>query len=214
MLTGSREDYIKAVYLNNEGLRKTTNKDLSELFQISPASVSEMMKKLMGLGHVLKDEHLGYLLSQNTKEEAENLIRKHRLWEVFFVEKLKLNWADVHQDAEILEHATSDLIADGLNEFLGYPQYCPHGSLIYGNGGLGNLVALSQLPLNTSGTLIKVKDSKDLLEYLEHLKLDLNTKFKIVKIEPYEGNIHIRVDDQIIAVSYKAAKDLFTGDIK
>lgn len=213
MLTGSREDYIKAVYLNNEAHKKTTNKELSDLFGISPASVSEMMKKLISLGHIEKDSILGFKLKDTIRTEAQNLIRKHRLWEVFFVEKLKLNWADVHQDAEILEHATSDLIADGLNEFLGYPQYCPHGSVIYGNGGSDNLVALSLLKEGQSGTLIKVKDSKELLAYLEHNQLHLNTHFMITKVENYEGNVHLRIDSRDVAISYKAAQDLYIGDI-
>lgn len=213
MLTGSREDYIKAVYLNNESQIKTTNKDLADLFSISPASVSEMMKKLINLEHVTKDVKLGYRLNKQTQQEAQNLIRKHRLWEVFFVEKLQLNWADVHQDAEILEHATSDLIANGLNEFLGFPQYCPHGSLIYGNGGIENLVALTQLKESNKGTLIKVKDSKELLAYLEEQSLHLNTEFEVLKIESYQGNIHLQLMDRTISISYKAAQDLYIGDI-
>lgn len=212
-MTGSREDYLKAVYLNNEEGIKTTNKALSEMFKISPASVSEMMKKLVGLGHLKKDTKLGYVLSDENATEAQMLIRKHRLWEVFFVEKLKLNWADVHQDAEVLEHATSSMIADSLNEYLGYPQYCPHGSLIYGNGGKKNLKPLSEVKLGYRGTLLKVKDSKELLEYLESIDLNLNTKFKIIKIEPYEGNVHIETDQGIKFVSYKASQDLYVGDI-
>lgn len=213
MLTGSREDYIKSVYLNNENNIKTTNKDLALAFDISPASVSEMMKKLCKLGHLKKDTKLGYTLSDESTLEAQSLIRKHRLWEVFFVEKLKLNWADVHQDAEILEHTTSDLIADHLNEFLGYPQYCPHGSVIYGNGGKQNLVALVDVNIGNKGTLIKVQDSKELLEYLEVIQLPLNTQFELIQKEPYEGNLHIKVNKRIISISYKAAVELYIGDV-
>lgn len=213
MRTGSREDYLKAVYLNNENNIKTSNKDLAVMFNISAASVSEMMKKLTELGHLKKDTGLGYVLSEESQIEAQALIRKHRLWEVFFVEKLKLNWADVHEDAEILEHATSNLIEDHLNEFLGYPQYCPHGSVIYGNGGKKNLLPLGDMVVGQSGTLTKVKDSKELLEYLEDIDLGLNTEFKLVKVEPYEGNLHIETKDRIIFVSNKASLDLYIGDI-
>lgn len=212
-MTGSREDYLKAVYLNNEQNIKTTNKGLAEMFNISPASVSEMMKKLMTLGHIEKNSKLGYVLNEDNAAEARMLIRKHRLWEVFFVEKLKLNWADVHQDAEVLEHATSMTIADSLNEYLGYPQYCPHGSVIYGNGGKKNLKPLSDLEIGYQGTLLKVKDSKELLEYLESIDLNLNTDLKIIKIEPYEGNVHIETNNGVKYVSFKASQDLYIGDI-
>lgn len=212
-MTGSREDYIKAVYLNNEAEVKTTNKYLADLFGISAASVSEMMKKLVQLGHLEKHSKLGYTLTEENRKEAQILIRKHRLWEVFFVEKLKLNWADVHQDAEVLEHTTSDLIADSLNEFLGFPQYCPHGSVIYGNGGSKNLKPLSKLEVGVQGTLYKVKDSKELLEYLENIDLTLNTKFKIMSIEPYEGNVNLETDNGPRSISYKASQDLYVGDI-
>lgn len=214
MLTGSREDYIKAVYLSNEGLVKISNKDLAERFNISAASVSEMMKKLIGLGHLKKDTQLGYILSDTTEEEAKLIIKKHRLWEVFFVEKLGLNWADVHQDAEILEHSTSDILAERLNEFLEYPKYCPHGSVIYGNGGSKDLQALVNLEVGMTGKLIKVKDSKELLEYLDSVGLDRSETLKVIKIEPYKGNIHIETKDGNIGISYTAAQDLYIGDLK
>lgn len=214
MLTGSREDYIKAVYLKNEANEKITNKDLAIKFDISPASVSEMMKKLIALGHINKDKELGYILNQSTEEEAKLLIKKHRLWEVFFVQKLNLDWADVHKDAEILEHSTSDLIADALNAFLDFPKYCPHGSVIYGNGGIDDLKPLSSLKVGQSGKLIKVTDSKELLAYMDSKNLHLNTELKVIGVESYDGNVEIETSVGQIALSHKAAEALFIGDIQ
>ncbi len=213
MMSGTREDYLKIVFLSNEKEEKISNKELAETFNISPASVSEMMKKLVELKHLSKDPQLGYKLSEHSKEEAKNLIRKHRLWEVFFVEKLGLNWADVHGDAEILEHTTSDLIADHLNEFLDYPMYCPHGSVIYGNGGQDDLHLLSSMKKGERGLFIKVQDSKELLAYLEHINLTLNTEILVLDLEPYDGNVIIEVEGRKLSVSHKAASEMYLGGL-
>ncbi len=212
MLSISREDYLKEVFIMNEKSEKITNKILAQRLSVSAASVSEMMKKLTQTGFVLKDAKKGYTLSSESFTEAQNLIRKHRLWEVFLVEKLGLSWADVHDDAEVLEHGTSNLLADHLNIFLGHPKYCPHGSIIYGNGGMKDLTAIKDLELNQVVTLRKVSDSSELLSYLEDKGLNLGDEMTLIKVEPFEGNFHLETQNGLVLISYKAACNLYVEE--
>ena len=117
MMSPNREDYIKTIFNQNEKNIKLNNKRLAELLNVSPASTSEMIRKLIESGHVERDSKKGLTLTTKGREEAETLVQKHRLWEVFLVEHLGYSWTEVHDDAEILEHSTSDKLAKRLNQF-------------------------------------------------------------------------------------------------
>lgn len=208
-MTPNREDYIKIIFAMNEKNSKLTNKELAETLEISQASASEMVRKLIDSERVTKDKVLGLKLTEKGIKEAQDLVRKHRLWEVFLVEHLNYTWTEVHEDAEVLEHVTSTVLADRLSEFLGNPKYCPHGSIIYGNqASQKNLNNLASLSVGDRATFIRVRDDQELLKYIETLNLQLNDSFELVKIDPYEGPYHINVDGKDIAISYKAAHDM------
>lgn len=212
MLSANREDYIKKVFQMNEIKAKLTNKELALSLSVSPASSSEMIKKLIESEHLLKDKVYGFKLTDKGRDEASKLIRNHRLWEVFLVEKLGFSWSEVHDEAELLEHVTSSVLGDRLNEFLEYPQYCPHGSVIYGNRGeLDNLVLLSDLTLNEAGIIRKIDDNPELLRYLEERGVRLNQSFIVSKIEPFEGPFHIKFNEEEIMLSYKALSQVWIG---
>lgn len=215
MLTKNKEDYIKTIFSMNERKEKLSNKDLASILNVTAASSSEMIKKLMKSGHVLRDESLGFTLSEDAFEEGKQLIKKHRLWEFFLVKELGLLWDEVHDDAELLEHVTSDHLYDKLNEYLSKPKYCPHGSIIYGNGASlnHNLIPMSDLKSGDKATLMRVKDRSDLLAYVENLGFHLGSTFELINVDPYEGPFHIKIDDRELIVSYKAVQDLYVEPI-
>lgn len=208
-MTPNREDYIKIIFEMNERSEKVTNKALAEHLGVSPASVSEMTRKLIEANLAVKDPKKGITLAQEGNSEAQNLIRKHRLWEVFLVEHLNYSWSTVHDDAEVLEHVTSDKLADRLSEFMGNPAYCPHGSIIYGNYKEGQqLQSLLSLKVGAKGVITKIVEDKALLEYIASLGLKLGQNFEVMAMDPYEGPVHLKVNNQMIALSYKAAQDI------
>lgn len=128
-MSRSLEDYLKGIYTLKEK-EQYSNKNLAEYLNISPASVSEMIKKLEKDNYV-KINGREIELSEKGYTIAENIIRKHRVWEVFLVEKLGFSLEEIHEEAEKLEHVTSEKLLEKLEQFLFYPKECPHGSPIY-----------------------------------------------------------------------------------
>ena len=159
-----------------------------------------MIKKLIKSGHVLRDEKLGFTLSPHAFEEGKQLIKKHRLWEFFLVKELGL-----------LEHVTSDHLFEKLNDYLDKPKFCPHGSIIYGNGAnlRHDLILMSELKVGQKARLVRVKDRSELLSYVENLGFHLGSKFKLINVDPYEGPFHITIEDKELLVSFKAVQDLY-----
>lgn len=210
-MTPHREDYIKAIYNYNENKEKVTNKLLAESLEISPPSVSEMISKLIEAKILTKDKVYGYLLSEKGCLEAQRLINKHRLWEVFLVEHLGYTWDQVHDDAEVLEHATSDLLLDRLNEFLKYPTFCPHGSVIYGNESqLSKLEALSNIRKGKIFTIRKISDGEGLASYLFNKKVSLDRSYTLNNIDSFDGSIEIKDEEgTLISLSSKAMNMIY-----
>ena len=110
--------------------KKINNKQIVSGLDVSAASVSEMISKLLKEGLVEHSPYQGVQLTESGLASASALIRKHRLWEVFLVEHLNYSWNEVHDDAEVLEHVTSGTLADHLEAYLGHPKFCPHGGMI------------------------------------------------------------------------------------
>lgn len=131
-MNSNRQDYILTIYRLSEEVGYTSNKEISEYFQISKASVSEMIKKLVAEG-LVKSEKNRISLTEEGNKEAESLLSTHRIWEYFLTEILGMPKESVHEQADLLEHATSRELKDALNRYLGYPSKCPHGQDIFIN---------------------------------------------------------------------------------
>lgn len=132
VLNSSRQDYLQAVYRLSLKRGYTTNKEISAYLRISKASVSEMIRKLMADGK-LELQKNNISLSTEGEKEAKTVLSKHRIWEYFLVEVLKMEHEGVHEQADLLEHVTSDALRDALNKYLGYPTLSPNGKFIYEN---------------------------------------------------------------------------------
>lgn len=126
----SKEDYLKTIYELGGEEQQVNNKDIAKVLKISPPSVSEMIKKLLQDGSVEYTVYKGIKLTKQGAEEAKKIRRRHLLWEVFLVDKLGYPLEEVHDEAEKLEHITTNKLEERLDQFLNYPKACPHGSKI------------------------------------------------------------------------------------
>lgn len=129
-MSPTKEDYLKVLFELGARKNQVPNKEIAERLSISPPTVTEMMNSLVKVGWIEYTPYKGSMLTSAGAEYAKRLIRKHRLWEVFLVENLEFSIDDVHDEAEVLEHSTSDILADRLEKYLNYPQHCPHGGAI------------------------------------------------------------------------------------
>ena len=132
MHTLTEENYLKGIFkLSQDSLQKITPTAIAEELAVNAASVIDMLKKLSEKGLIDYNKKDGARLSNKGKALAINIVRKHRLWEVFLYDKLKFSWDEIHEMAEQLEHIKNDNLADRLDAFLDFPQFDPHGAVSY-----------------------------------------------------------------------------------
>ena len=212
--TLTEENYLKAILnisLLNNG--KASTNAISEETGTSAASVSDMLKKLHDKKLIKYEKYKGVSLSKKGKDIAINILRKHRLWETFLVEKLNFNWENVHDVAEQLEHIESGELIDKLDVFLGFPKFDPHGEPIPSKDGdipKTNTVSLSKLKIGEIGVVMGVGlDDTKFLEYLNKLRINIGTKIELLEVIKFDNSIMIKIDGNISHVSKDVAKELF-----
>lgn len=198
-LSTSEEDYLKTIYRIGEdtGLPATTNA-IAQQLETKPASVTDMMRKLSGKKLIDYEKYKGVQLSSRGKTAAKSLIRKHRLWEYFLVEKLKFNWDEVHDIAEQLEHIQSPELVQKLETFLDFPAFDPHGDPIPDAEGMMRNTGgqpLNELPAGSKGTVVNVKDSSSpFLKYLDRIGVGLGTHITIEELFDFDQSVQILID--------------------
>ena len=214
MLSRTEENYLKAIYKGSEKENGKVNTNaIAAITQTSAASVTDMLKRLSEKELVIYQKYKGVSLTKEGSSIATSLIRKHRLWEYFLVEKLDFSWAEVHDIAEELEHVPSDELIDKLDDFLGNPKYDPHGDPIPNADGKFTIRAqrsLDGLPVGSKGILLGVKEhDRDFLEYLSKIQISLGTDIEIIERNTYDGSLTIKVDNQSqYLISQKVSKNL------
>jgi len=215
MFSDSEENYLKAIFhlerFTKEGV--STNA-IAEQMQTKASSVTDMLKKLSDKKLVNYIKYQGVTLSKEGRKTAANIIRKHRLWEVFLVEKLDFNWDEVHPIAEELEHIKSTELINRLEKFLGYPKHDPHGDPIPDkNGNFTPLQKLfvSDLKVGESAHIIGVKDSSPaFLQYSEKMKLILGIKITVLEKISFDNSVSIKIDDEkVLNISEHIAQNLY-----
>ena len=215
MPTRSAEDYIKHIYhLSSSGSKANTG-SLASLLGISPASVSEMVNRLSADGWITNEPYHGFKLTKKGQKIAVNLVRKHRLIEVFLQQHLKYKWDEVHAEAEKLEHAISDNFIDKLEEYLGFPEFDPHGDPIPDKNGR---IAATYYRLLSSAEegkdymVAKVNDaSTEILQYLSKIGLKLNTNINLNKKIDFDGSVLITLEGEKHLLSRKMAELIFVA---
>ncbi|TVZ47989.1 metal-dependent transcriptional regulator [Olleya sp. Hel_I_94] len=218
MITLTEENYIKAIYhLGKQGAEVVSTNAISESIQTKASSVSDMLKKLSEKGYANYVKYQGVNLTEKGQSIAINIIRKHRLWEVFLVEKLNFTWDEVHEVAEHLEHIRSEKLIDELDAFLEYPNHDPHGDPIpdkHGNFKYIEKIMLSQAIIGKTYKCVGVDDtSSAFLKYLDSNKIALGTKIVVVQKEPYDNSVKIKFGEYELMVSQNVAKNLFLKEV-
>jgi DtxR family transcriptional regulator, Mn-dependent transcriptional regulator len=210
----TEENYLKAIYgLSQKNKEKITPSALAHTLEVNAASVVDMIKKLTEKKLISYDKIKGVRLTDKGSKVAITVVRNHRLWEVFLLEKLGYSWDVVHEIAEQLEHIKHEELADRLDDFLGYPEYDPHGDPIpKANGELpkGASTLLSEMEPGESCKVAAVKDtSTAFLQYLQQLAVGIGTKIKVLEKIPFDGSIVIQLGkDNKKTVSRKFADSL------
>lgn len=214
MFSLSEENYLKAIFhLENSLKSGVSTNALAEEMQTKASSVTDMVKRLSDKDLVNYKKYQGVKLSKAGKEAAIEVIRKHRLWEVFLVEKLNFNWDEVHEVAEQLEHIKSEKLTNELDKFLEYPKRDPHGDPIpdaQGNFNVSNRVLLSKLNPGETGICIGVKDSStEFLQYLDKNNISLGKNMEVIEKEDFDKSMLIRMDDQELRISNQISANLY-----
>ncbi|AWW28697.1 metal-dependent transcriptional regulator [Echinicola strongylocentroti] len=200
-LTYAEENYLKAIYhLSEGGQHNVSTNDLSKEMKTKPASVSDMLRRLSEKAVINYRKYYGVTITEEGKKSALQIIRKHRLWEVFLVEKLMFSWDEVHEVAEELEHVKSNLLIQRLDDFLGNPKYDPHGDPIpdeYGDVKARPRMPLNGLHINDGGQIVAVKDSSAaFLRYLDKVGAYIGARIKILDKVEFDGSLEILVDNK------------------
>ena len=207
-MSQSIEDYLKGILIL-KGKREYSNKNLAETLNVSPASVSEMIRKLEKEGYLIINKK-EVTLTERGEIKAKGVIRRHRVWEVFLADKLGYSLEEIHDEAEILEHVTSEKLLRKLEKFLFYPQTCPHGGPIiydYNNLNPDKIRQLSEVEVGDKITILKVEDNIELYDYLKELNVQINEKYVVKKIDPFNGPIYMFLNNETEKiVAYEAAK--------
>ncbi len=213
-LSLAEENYLKAIYHLSDGgdLGVSTNAIAEEL-STKPASVSDMIRKLSQKDVVDYQKYKGVQISKKGKQMALQVIRKHRLWEVFLVEKLNFTWDEVHEVAEQLEHIKSPMLISRLDKFLGYPTMDPHGDPIpneHGEIKENPQLPLTELSIESKGIVVKVPDGDpSLLRHLDKIKMRLGSIIQIKDIVEYDQSVLIQIDQSSeVYISGEIAKNI------
>lgn len=217
MLTFTEENYLKAIYhLSENGSKEVNTNSISESLCTRPASVSDMMQKLGKKKVINYTKYRGVTLTEKGNAIALQVIRKHRLWEVFLVEKLKFNWDEVHDIAEQLEHIQSSVLIERLDEFLGFPAFDPHGDPIPNAKGemkAKQKVALSDLQLGKYKIVVSLKETSPVfLQYLDKIGIYIGAKIKVLERIEYDLSQELQIDEKkVVIVSNDVAKNIYVA---
>lgn len=213
-MTISEENYIKVIYhLSLVSPKGVNTNAIAGMLDTKASSVTDMLKKLSEKELVYYQKYQGVTLTEKGFHSAKMIVRKHRLWEVFLVEKLNFAWDEVHEIAEELEHIKSESLIDKLDSFLGFPDFDPHGDPIPNANGVikkVNKLLLSEAVINNNYVCIGVKDSSsDFLQYLDKQNIALGSTIKVKAKEPFDDTLTIEINSKEIMVSNKIASNLY-----
>ena len=217
MLSYTEENYLKAIYHLSEGGEKAVlTNELADAMSTKPASVTDMIKKLSTKKLIAYEKYYGVTITKQGKADALAIIRKHRLWETFLVEKLKFNWDQVHDVAEQLEHIQSPLLIEKLDAFLGHPIADPHGHAIPDKNGkihVAQQIPLGEINENKTATVSAVKrGSPSFLQYLSKIGVYIGAHVAILEKTEFDGSVEILIDKKKKAfISKEAALNILVS---
>ncbi|HBB6316491.1 metal-dependent transcriptional regulator [Staphylococcus delphini] len=211
MLTEEKEDYLKAI-LSHDGINTyVSNKTLSRFLNIKPPSVSEMVGRLEKEGYVMTKPYKGVKLSELGLSYTLDVIKRHRLIELFLIEVLNYTWEEVHVEAEVLEHRVSKLFVERLDELLKYPKTCPHGGVIPRDNHFEEIYKIPLLSFEEGDvvTIRRVRDRSELLVFLSSKALSIGDTVKVIVKDDINRLMELENKGEKIVLSYQNAEVIF-----
>ena len=213
MRTSSEEDYLKAIYALSINDKGASTNALANHLNMKASSITDMLKKLSDKGWVNYEKYKGASLNVDGKIIALSIVRTHRLWETFLVNKLNFKWDEVHEIAEQLEHIKSNELVDRLDDFLGNPKFDPHGDPIPNKDheitDARKRSYLSEVEVNRDVIIIGVKDSSaQLLQYLEKENMILGKNIIVLEIHDFDKSLRISINGKELNISERVAQNV------
>jgi DtxR family Mn-dependent transcriptional regulator len=215
----SKEDYLSVIYKSSDSNGEIKANQIAEKLNVSGAAVTDMLRKLSKEGYVDYKRYKGIKLTYSGEEYARNMVRRHRIWEVFLHQIVGLPWDKVHGEAENLEHSSSDELIDRLDKMLDFPEFDPHGDPIPDrNGKMPN--SNSGVPLSTiePGNIVRVNRVPDFdssfLQYISKIGIELNKEITVLDTLEFDHSVSIRVDKKETSISSKVAANIFVTEVK
>ena len=210
----SEENYIKSIYHLQQQTATVTTNSLANELRTKPASVTDMLKKLQTKKLLEYEKYRGFKLNATGNKIALNIVRRHRLWEFFLVNKLGFEWDKVHDIAEELEHVSNVELIKKLDSFLNFPQTDPHGDPIPDTNGKIAIIKQSSLAEITEKKNVVVSSvsnqSPEMLEMLKHYHIGIGTLLKVNKHFAFDGAVEIKVSQHpSCIISDQVAKNIF-----
>jgi DtxR family Mn-dependent transcriptional regulator len=210
----SKEDYLGIIYKHKDENGEIKPNVIADKLHISNAAVSDMLKKLSRDGHIIYEKYKGIRLSEAGDEYARNMVRRHRIWEVFLNQIVGMPWDKVHEEANRLEHSGSDELINRLEEMLEFPEYDPHGDPIPSKEGkvpkLRKHVQLADLKSGQTGTVIRVNDfDEQFLSYISRIGIKLGGLILVKEKRKFDKSLQIIVKGKQINISSKVAENIF-----
>lgn len=216
MLSHTEENYLKGLFhltTREADKPEAGTNELATHLAVKPATANDMLKKLKEKKLISYEKYGKISLTAGGKKLALDVLRKHRLWETFLYEKLDFTWDEVHEIAEQLEHIQSIKLIEKLDEYLGYPEYDPHGDAIPNAKGELKIEArkkLSEIKVGKACRMVAVKDNTaPFLKYVVKLGLGLSSRIKVIGRQEYDAMTEIEVNGQKHSVSHKFAENIF-----
>ncbi len=210
MRSASIEDYIKTIYRLEADHERATTQRIADQLGVRMASVTGMIKHLAAEGYLKHKPYHGVKLTEKGRQVALTMIRRHRLIELFLHQTLGLDWAEVHDDAEVLEHAVSDRLIERIYTFLGQPEFDPHGAPIPRDDGSFEPLTgkpLSACEIGDRGRIAHVPDTDgEFLRYLSSLGLKIGSPFRVVEKAPFEGPITLGSGRRQVVIGAEAGR--------
>ena len=210
----SKEDYLSVIYKTSDSNGEIKANQIAVKLNISNAAVTDMLRKLSKDGYVDYKRYKGVKLTRSGEDYARNMVRRHRIWEVFLHQVVGLPWDKVHSEAENLEHSSSDELIDRLEEMLDYPEFDPHGDPIPDKNGTlpgkRNSVALSRIGIGERVEVVRVHDfDHTFLAYLSGIGINLNTELLVKEILEFDNSMLIGINGNEINISNTIAENIF-----
>lgn len=208
----TEENYLKAIFKNSEGGEMVSTNTIAKDLGTTPASVTDMLKRLSEKQMVEYVPYRGVRLTASGEKIALMIIRKHRLWELFLVKVLHFSWDKVHDTAEQLEHVNSPELVDKIDEFLGFPKFDPHGDPIPSKDGIMAERATQPLPALEVGAEVTMagvlQHGPEFLQYLDRLGMNIGAKITILEKIGFDESLLLRVRDREIVLSGEFARQI------